>query len=210
MDRVPRSGCPIATTLDIVGDRWTLVILRDLITGKSRFSEFLASPEKITTNILTDRLASLEGSGVVMRGRFTETAQANGENKCSTQWCERRLLARIHRLTLDGLRQKIQPVAPEVYLDYLTRQHGLHPAQLSRGVPHNANQILAPVRRYAHRRHERNRDRARRRRARLGFLRPGLPRCRRRTLERNSPSRKSTCSRDGSSKGANTPVIGPT
>ena len=36
-----RSGCPIATTLDIVGDRWTLVILRDMINGKKRFSQFL-------------------------------------------------------------------------------------------------------------------------------------------------------------------------
>ena len=72
MDRVPRSGCPIATTLDIVGDRWTLVILRDLITGKSRFSEFLASPEKITTNILTDRLASLEGSGLATKKPYQQ------------------------------------------------------------------------------------------------------------------------------------------
>jgi ATP-dependent Lhr-like helicase len=78
-------------------------------------------------------LESLEGSGIVMRGRFTETAQASGDDKSRTEWCERRLLARIHRMTLDGLRQKIQPVAPEVYLDYLTRQHGLHPAQQKQG-----------------------------------------------------------------------------
>jgi ATP-dependent helicase Lhr and Lhr-like helicase len=78
-------------------------------------------------------LESLEGSGVVMRGCFTEAAQVNGDDKSQTEWCERRLLARIHRLTLDGLRQKIQPVAPEVYLDYLTRQHGLHPAQQKQG-----------------------------------------------------------------------------
>ncbi|MCE9525064.1 MAG: DEAD/DEAH box helicase [Planctomycetales bacterium] len=78
-------------------------------------------------------LESLEGSGVVMRGRFTAAVQSNGEDKSLTEWCERRLLARIHRLTLDGLRQKIQPVAPEVYLDYLTRQHGLHPASQKQG-----------------------------------------------------------------------------
>jgi ATP-dependent Lhr-like helicase len=41
------------------------------------------------------------------------------------EWCERRLLARIHRLTLDGLRRRIQPVAPEVYLEYLAKRHGL-------------------------------------------------------------------------------------
>lgn len=72
MERAPRSGCPIATTLDIVGDRWTLVILRDLLTGKSRFSQFLASPEKITTNILTSRLASMESIGLVSKGAYQQ------------------------------------------------------------------------------------------------------------------------------------------
>ena len=65
-----RSGCPIATTLDIVGDRWTLVILRDMLTGKTRFSQFLASPEKITTNILTARLAMMERSGLVAKESY--------------------------------------------------------------------------------------------------------------------------------------------
>ena len=63
----PRSGCPIATTLDIVGDRWTLVILRDLINGKKRFSEFLESPEQISTNVLTDRLALIEAAGIAKK-----------------------------------------------------------------------------------------------------------------------------------------------
>ena len=67
MKREPRSGCPIATTLDILGDRWTLVILRDMVTGKSRFSEFLDSPERITTNVLTDRLAQMEQAGLVTK-----------------------------------------------------------------------------------------------------------------------------------------------
>ena len=62
-----RSPCPVATTLDIVGDRWTLVVLRDLITGKSRYSQFLTSPERITTNILADRLEKMEAAGLVER-----------------------------------------------------------------------------------------------------------------------------------------------
>jgi DNA-binding HxlR family transcriptional regulator len=70
--REPRSGCPIASTLDIVGDRWTLVILRDLLNGKSRFSQFLASPERITTNILTDRLAAMESAGLVKKSAYQE------------------------------------------------------------------------------------------------------------------------------------------
>jgi DNA-binding HxlR family transcriptional regulator len=67
MNQDPRSGCPIATTLAFVGDRWTLVILRDMLNGKKRFSQFLDSPEKITTNVLTDRLALMEGAGLVAK-----------------------------------------------------------------------------------------------------------------------------------------------
>ncbi len=54
-----RSICPVACTLDIVGDKWTLIVIRDLFLGRSRFKEFIASPEKIPTNILTDRLKRL-------------------------------------------------------------------------------------------------------------------------------------------------------
>ena len=60
MSRLRRSGCPIASTLDVIGDRWTLVVVRDLLTGKRAFKEFLASPEGIPTNILSDRLRRLE------------------------------------------------------------------------------------------------------------------------------------------------------
>ncbi|MBL4757947.1 MAG: helix-turn-helix transcriptional regulator [Rhizobiales bacterium] len=68
--RRPRSGCPIATTLDLVGDRWTLVILRDMINGKTKFGEFLESPERITTNVLTDRLQMMEKTGFVKRKAY--------------------------------------------------------------------------------------------------------------------------------------------
>ena len=63
--RFPRSGCPIATTLDLVGDRWTLVIARDMLTGKKRFAQFLTSPERITTNVLTERLSAMQEAGLV-------------------------------------------------------------------------------------------------------------------------------------------------
>ena len=65
-----RSGCPVATTLDIVGDRWTLVILRDMLNGKRRFSQFLDSPERITTNVLTDRLSVMERAGLVQKAAY--------------------------------------------------------------------------------------------------------------------------------------------
>ncbi|HEX4963624.1 MAG TPA: helix-turn-helix domain-containing protein [Thermoanaerobaculia bacterium] len=62
----PRSSCPIANALDLLGDRWTLLVIRDLLfVGKRRFGEFLSSPEGIPTNILSDRLRRLEESGVV-------------------------------------------------------------------------------------------------------------------------------------------------
>ena len=42
-----RSGCPIAGTLDLAGDRWTFVIMRDMVNGKTRFGEFIDSPDDI-------------------------------------------------------------------------------------------------------------------------------------------------------------------
>lgn len=67
MDRSGRSGCPIAATLDLVGDRWTMVLVRDMLTGKARYAEFLASPERITTNILADRLNRMEADGLISK-----------------------------------------------------------------------------------------------------------------------------------------------
>ena len=62
-----RSECPIATSLDIVGDKWTLLVLRDLLDGKTRFSHFERSPESIPTNILTERLRRLVTHGLAER-----------------------------------------------------------------------------------------------------------------------------------------------
>lgn len=60
-----RSPCPVACTLDILGDRWTLLVVRDLVMGRSRFKDFEASPEGIPTNILSERLARLVQQGIV-------------------------------------------------------------------------------------------------------------------------------------------------
>jgi DNA-binding HxlR family transcriptional regulator len=61
-----RSPCPIACTLDLIGDRWTLLIIRDMMFfNKQRFEEFLESPEGISTNILASRLKLLEELGLV-------------------------------------------------------------------------------------------------------------------------------------------------
>jgi DNA-binding HxlR family transcriptional regulator len=68
-----RSLCPIAGVLDILGDAWTLLVMRDLLFyDKHRFAEFLASPEAISTNILTERLKRLERCGLIERRRYQE------------------------------------------------------------------------------------------------------------------------------------------
>ncbi len=67
-----RSDCPVAGTLDIVGDRWTLLIVRDLLKGKKRYGEFLGSAEKIPTNILANRLKTLETTNIIKRVWYSE------------------------------------------------------------------------------------------------------------------------------------------
>jgi DNA-binding HxlR family transcriptional regulator len=62
-----RSRCPIAYSLDVLGDRWTLLILRDLAFKNRRyFRDFLGASEKIASNILTERLRRLESWGLVV------------------------------------------------------------------------------------------------------------------------------------------------
>ena len=68
--RNPRSRCPVSCTLDLVGDRWSLLVIRDLMRGKRRFGEFLQSPESIPTNILTERLKRLALAGIVAGRRY--------------------------------------------------------------------------------------------------------------------------------------------
>jgi DNA-binding HxlR family transcriptional regulator len=67
-----RSVCAIACTLDIVGDKWSLLVIRDLLHGKRTFGELLDSPEGIPTNILADRLKRLEAAGVIVSAPYHE------------------------------------------------------------------------------------------------------------------------------------------
>ncbi len=69
-----RSCCPVACTLDIIGDKWTLLIIRDLFLGRTQFRDFCSSPEKIATNILTDRLKRLVETELVTRLPSAEQA----------------------------------------------------------------------------------------------------------------------------------------
>jgi DNA-binding HxlR family transcriptional regulator len=62
-----RSNCAIACALDVIGDKWTLLIVRDLFLGRSRYGELLDAGEGIPTNILARRLRRLEAAGLVER-----------------------------------------------------------------------------------------------------------------------------------------------
>jgi DNA-binding HxlR family transcriptional regulator len=68
-----RSDCAIAGTLDLVGDRWSLLIVRDLLFhDELRFADLAASTENVPTNTLADRLRRLEESGIVVREPYSD------------------------------------------------------------------------------------------------------------------------------------------
>jgi DNA-binding HxlR family transcriptional regulator len=60
-----RSSCPITNVLDLLGDKWTLLVIRDLFLGKRRYQEFLDSPEAMASNILAERLNRLLAAGLI-------------------------------------------------------------------------------------------------------------------------------------------------
>ena len=73
-----RSGCPISTALDIVGDKWSLIVIRDLLGGKTTFKEFMNGPEKIASNILSQRLKWLQNH-LILNFRYRKD---NKKEKC--------------------------------------------------------------------------------------------------------------------------------
>ena len=98
-----RSACALACTLDLIGDKWSLLIIRDLFYGKTRYKEFHESEEKIPTNILADRLQRLESSGMISKVpyqdnpvryeyRLTDTGRSLGPVlKAITVWARKEL-----------------------------------------------------------------------------------------------------------------------
>jgi len=71
-DGFRRSRCAIANTLDLVGDKWSLLVIRDLLRGKRTYGELAESPERIPTNILADRLKRLEEAGIIARTPYQQ------------------------------------------------------------------------------------------------------------------------------------------
>src|SRR5690349_25163474 len=68
--------CALARALDVVGERWTLLIVRELILGPRRYTDLLGALPGIGTNLLADRLTSLEREGIVERDRLPPPAAA--------------------------------------------------------------------------------------------------------------------------------------
>jgi DNA-binding HxlR family transcriptional regulator len=102
-----RSGCPLASTLDIVGDKWSLLIVRDmLLQGKKTFKDFSISPEKIAPGILSSRLKWLEENGLVTKQKLPDNQKEN-----------------IYLLTEKGI--ELAPIITEIILwsDKNLREH---------------------------------------------------------------------------------------
>lgn len=71
-DTFRRSPCPVANTLELVGDQWSLLVIRDILHGKHTYGELLDSPEKIPTSTLADRLKRLENAGILVKSAYQE------------------------------------------------------------------------------------------------------------------------------------------
>jgi len=124
-----RSACPVSVSLEIFGDRWTLLIVRDLlIRGFRTFKEFAQSGEGIATNILADRLRKLASAGIV-------TAEPDETDR-------RRV---SYRLTEKGI--DLAPVLLELLLWGARHQRSLEPCGLTDAMARHREQIIQEVRR---------------------------------------------------------------
>lgn len=124
-----RSGCPVSASLDILGDRWSLLIIRDLmVRGYKTFKDFQESGEKIATSTLSDRLQRLQAAGII------EVAVDERDG--------RRL---NYRLTGKGI--DLAPVMLELLIWGATYEETAAPCRLIAEMATNREQVLAEVRR---------------------------------------------------------------
>jgi DNA-binding HxlR family transcriptional regulator len=124
-----RSGCPVSISLEIFGDRWSLLIIRDLMVRAYRtFKEFQESGEGIATNILADRLRKLEAAGII--SAQAEDADARKVN---------------YRLTEKGI--DLAPVLLELLIWGAQHEDTGAPCALIEGMAKNREEVLAEVRR---------------------------------------------------------------
>ncbi len=124
-----RSGCPLSISLDTFGDRWSLLVIRDLmVRGFRRFKEFQESGEGIATNILADRLRRLEAAGII-------TAEAEEMDRRRVNY----------RLTEKGI--DLAPVLLELLLWGVRHEDSGAPSDLIAFMEQNREGFLAEVRR---------------------------------------------------------------
>jgi DNA-binding HxlR family transcriptional regulator len=124
-----RSGCPVSLSLERFGDRWSLLVVRDLmVRGYRTFKDFQNSGEGIATNILTDRLRRLESAGIIMTG--VEPADGRRVN---------------YRLTEKGI--DLAPVLLELLIWGARHEQTAAPCAVIERMARNREQVLAEVRR---------------------------------------------------------------
>ena len=124
-----RSGCPVAVSLEIFGDRWSLLVIRDLmVRGFRTFKDFQNSGEGIATNILSDRLRRLEATGVI---------SAEGEEGDA-----RRVNYRLTRKGID-----LAPLLLEVLIWGATHENEGKARTVAKVMSQKRELILAEVRR---------------------------------------------------------------
>lgn len=114
-----RSACPISFTLDTLGDKWALLIVRDLMfLGKRNYGQFLESDEGIATNILADRLRRLEKEGIISKQR-----DPANRKKFVYRFTEKGadLLPILLEMVLWGARYDPETGAPEDFIRRLKR-----------------------------------------------------------------------------------------
>jgi DNA-binding HxlR family transcriptional regulator len=103
-----RSPCPVSRALDFIGHRWSLLILRDMLLGSSKFQQFLASPMSIATNVLSSQLRLLEGRDLIKatlyQGHPPRFAYALTDKGKKTRFrnSHYRRMARIQHIKIQG------------------------------------------------------------------------------------------------------------
>lgn len=119
-----RSPCPVASLLDIIGDKWTLLVVRDITMGKRIYSEFSTSPEKIPSNILAERLKRLEKEGIIKKQpyqhkpvRYEYLLTEKGEDlklvmKSMVKWSNKHITGTYTEEQISSFKQQIKTKKP--------------------------------------------------------------------------------------------------
>lgn len=79
-------ACPVEITMGLIGDKWKVLIIRDLLTGTKRFGELKKSLDHITQKVLTNNLRQMEASGLIMRKVYAEVPPKVEYSLTDTGW----------------------------------------------------------------------------------------------------------------------------